>query len=320
MELLPSFEQVLSLGVYAWDASRAGCELKDFEDVQADEVLKALTLEGAAPHRLIDVQQLRLPLTFREDLKSKPTLNKFPNDPGYVVPLFAAKQRGQDLSKIDFLLGGSSLNVLASQGIERGPGDEELRYVAQKVPGTELVVLCKSHFYHSDSSGVGAQFERLLTGYDLAADRTGPVVEALQLMRLGSFTVLFSAEVDAADAHGELVEIKSGNPRYFGMKVMFQMISSGAKRLVYADKRGKRLEAVRTKSLAEMVREHPAERLRQAEANILAALHQLKGPEATALLDSGPVELSYSRGQLQLLPSERRVLPRQEVVAELLAL
>jgi hypothetical protein len=43
--------------------------------------------------------------------------------------------------------------------------------------------------------------------------------ENMQLMRIGPFNVLFAADVDAVDAAGRVVEIKSGNPRYFGSKV-----------------------------------------------------------------------------------------------------
>lgn len=70
----------------------------------------------------------------------------------------------------------------------------------------------------------------------------------LRLVRIGPYKILFAAEVDAVD-HSEasagggapgtakLVEVKAGNPRWFGAKVFFQMLSSGAEVLVYADKR-----------------------------------------------------------------------------------
>jgi hypothetical protein len=32
--------------------------------------------------------------------------------------------------------------------------------------------------------------------------------------------VLFAADVDAADAEGRVVEIKTGNPQFFGIKVV----------------------------------------------------------------------------------------------------
>jgi hypothetical protein len=65
----------------------------------------------------------------------------------------------------------------------------------------------------------GFQFERLVTGGQLDGHHELMHHESMQLMRIGAFNVLFSADVDAVDAAGRVVEIKSGNPRYFGSKV-----------------------------------------------------------------------------------------------------
>jgi len=53
--------------------------------------------------------------------------------------------------------------------------------------------------------------------------------EKLHVMQVGPFRVLFSAECDAVvEEAGNLaaVEMKTGNPRFFGTKVMFQMMAS----------------------------------------------------------------------------------------------
>ena len=49
--------------------------------------------------------------------------------------------------------------------------------------------------------------------------------ESMQLMRIGAFNVLFAADVDAVDAAGRVVEIKTLNPRHFGSKVALVILS-----------------------------------------------------------------------------------------------
>ena len=70
-----------------------------------------------------------------------------------------------------------------------------------------------------DYAAPGFQFERLVTGGKLDDHHGLLHHESMQLMRIGAFNVLFAADVDAIDAAGNVVEIKSGNPRYFGSKV-----------------------------------------------------------------------------------------------------
>ena len=65
----------------------------------------------------------------------------------------------------------------------------------------------------------GFQFERLVTGGRLEGRHGLIQHESMQLMRVGEFNVLFAADVDAVDAAGRVVEIKTGNPRFFGSKV-----------------------------------------------------------------------------------------------------
>ena len=65
----------------------------------------------------------------------------------------------------------------------------------------------------------GFQFERLVTGWRIDGRHGLMKHESMQLMRIGPFNVLFAADVDAVDAAGRVVEIKTGNPRFFGSKV-----------------------------------------------------------------------------------------------------
>ena len=63
----------------------------------------------------------------------------------------------------------------------------------------------------------------------MSAREDGTSIHKVQTMRIGDFKVLVDTEVDAIDDLNQPVEIKSGNPKYFGTKLMFQMISSGSR-------------------------------------------------------------------------------------------
>ena len=40
-------------------------------------------------------------------------------------------------------------------------------------------------------------------------------------MKINNVKILFAAEIDAVDFKDNIVEIKSGNPKYFGIKLVF---------------------------------------------------------------------------------------------------
>ena len=68
-------------------------------------------------------------------------------------------------------------------------------------------------------------------------------------MKVGNKIVFFRAEVDAVDENGAAIEIKASNPRYWGTKVMFQMISSGSSKLCHGEKSRGTLTRVTLRSL-----------------------------------------------------------------------
>lgn len=265
------FDTIRSLGTLCWDSS--DLSQKRFKEVTVEDVLKGLRHEKTLPSRIVQ-PTTRLPVTFGQ-LAPQKVLNMFPVDNGAIVPLYVAKQRGVDLESVDFLLGGSVLNVFANKEVERQGDGADLKYLVQK---------CRH----------------------------------LHLMLIAGYTVLFSAEVDAVDDAGVPVEIKSGNPRWFGMKVMFQMLSSSARTLVMADRRGPQLQRIQRKTFEDMVGEHPMTRLRDANNAIVEALIELK--HSPIVTDEDPVEVDFERGQMVLKPCHRAdLLPSAEVVKELLA-
>lgn len=80
--------------------------------------------------------------------------------------------------------------------------------------------ICKSSHYVQNYAAVGFQFERLVTGQSIDGKHDPNQVYSLQLLQIGDFRVLCAAEVDARDENGNIVEIKAGNPRFFGTKVI----------------------------------------------------------------------------------------------------
>ena len=77
-----------------------------------------------------------------------------------MIPMFVAISRGLNLQDIDFVLGGSSLNCLATRKIQKGD-----KYAVQRIQGT--LVVSKHKHYVTDYSAPGFQFERLMTGANL---------------------------------------------------------------------------------------------------------------------------------------------------------
>ena len=276
------------------------------------ERLRSLrVVDGDIPE--INYSSLRFPIMFRADLPAQKFPNRFPNDPGYVVPLYVAATRGLALKDVDFLLGGSALEILANRSI-----DDDCSYLLQRVKN--VIVMAKSKDYVQNYADVGFQFERLVTGAGIG-DLHGKIKhENLQVMRIGTMKVLFSADVDAIDASGNVVEVKSGNPRYFGSKVMFQMLSSGAQSLVFADKRGSSLNGIIKRTIDELMEEHAQSQRLRMQRNIVSALTAIKEKSAE-ISESFPCRLVLTGAEgilLQPRPESESLLPKVEVVDALL--
>ena len=325
----PEFVLQQDLGLFMWNPGPdSNSQLKSFGDVTTEEILSRLhirnekhtTLEAklkkmslnSSPPK-IDYSYVRFPVRITS-LPSQEFPNRFPNDPGYIVPLFAAIKSGLGLPEIDFVLGGSALEVLANRRID----GEDTKYLVQRVHN--VIFLVKSKSYILNYADVGFQFERLVTGGKMEDKHAVEKHEHLQLMKLGDSKVLLSADVDAVDDDGGCVEIKSGNPRYFGTKVMFQMISSGAQTLIQADKRGPSITGVKKRTIKELCCEHPKNELQRMQVNILRALTELKS-QISEVSDETPSELAFSGSGIKLIPLRERtsILPAKQVTEELLS-
>ena len=338
----PLFTEIRDLGFFQWTPGPSDGNLKSHADVTVADVTSRLSpllqrpaaataddiVEQLANLRIsdsppmINYTNVRFPQTLLRQLSSQLVVNKFPNDPGYIVPLYVAVSRGLSLADLDFVLGGSALDVLANRRAVDSEGGSK-KYLAQRVHNTIFVV--KWSEYTTDYAEPGFQFERLLIGGRLDGKHDGVKHEHLQVARIGGLNVLFSADADAVDQNLKCVEIKSGNPRYFGTKVMMQMLSSGAQTLIYANKRGpSTVLGVEQRSLEQMINEHSQPVLKSLQDGVLQSLKELKADvtineeTSTEINFSSEGTLVCESGSLsKRLPS---VLPKREVVAELLRL
>jgi hypothetical protein len=310
-----NIERIKDLGTYCWDPT--GLKPKLIRELAAQEILQGLKKRESMPHMLVPMKRFDLPITFH-DLPPQYVLNAFPEDAGVIVPLYVAKERGIDLSKVDFILGGSALKAFADQKVPQNS-----RYLVQKCPVTGIISLGKSDMYLSNYAEIGFQFERLLTGRNMDDAHDHRKFRRLQLMKIGGFTVLISAEIDAIDQYGIPAELKSYSQKAWASRdYVWQMMSSGAGKLMIAQRDGQTMHGVRTRSFYNMVqrnmmiKEHK-ERLLAQERNIVQTLQALKS--STEIAHDKPMQLDFERNHLALTPyNSGDLLPSSSVVRELL--
>ena len=190
-------------------------------------------------------------------------------------------------------------------------------FIAQRIPGTKSILIAKKKDYEQNLGDFGFQFERHVT-VGLMDTVDFSTVEHMHTMKIGKRTVLFCAEVDAKDDDGSPVEVKASNPRYWGTKVMFQMISSGSSKLCHGEKSRGALTRVTLKSLSRVSKDA----LEYANVSLLQK-NILQGMEAilSQLRDDEPYRVNFSGGLLKLLPASARVFtlfPPDDIVARLI--
>lgn len=309
---LPGFKRGPVLGIYSWDPRKTRLRsVKAFRDVTAEEVLAAVKLDCGPPPQLVDPGSVQVPLPFASKAPERYP-NRFPNDAGYIVPLHVAVKKGYDLSKIDFLLGGSSLAFFATQ--------TQKSYLAQKVPGTDTIIMAKSNFYVQDYSAPSFQFEQLMTGSGIREIHELEKFENLHLMQIGDFSVLFSAEVDAVDSLGRLVEVKLSTPqaaKSWELARLMQLLASRAELLVTGMKRGTELQSIEVKSVKQILESYEASVWDEASKSVLSALEYLK----SAKLGTTTVSVHFDSAKNLALRAEPEgdLLPSPSVVERLLA-
>jgi hypothetical protein len=311
------FECLCDKGFFSWNSPH-GAPYRNVGSIASSDQLMIssyLDLDGR-PDSLVDPRSIRTPKAFLF-LEPHETRNKFPHGNIEIISLHvAARFRGVDFADVDFVFGGSTLEMLATCDAASDP------FMVTIVPGTKTIMVVKNKDYTKNASDLGFQFERLMTGK--AMDDMGSMestVEHLHTMNVGPYHVLFRAETDAID-DGSPVEIKASNPRYWGTKVMFQMISSGSTKLCHGKKGRGSLTGVSNQSLQHVAQTALAAglRVRTLERNIEKGMESIR--DQTKEASPGDVfKVSFQGVSLKLLPARGRsadILPQADVTKELI--
>jgi hypothetical protein len=271
---------------------------------------------------LVSISQLDLPQRFYKNLPPQSYSNQYPHGQYNVASLHVATQhRNVSLNDIDFVFGGSTLELLAQQ-------DESMLYMVMRVPATENTLLVVNYKeYVKDFSDVGSQFERLVTGLEMNQQKSHfPFFVHMTTMLVGDkYNVLFCAEANALDGNDDPVEITTSYPRYWGTKTMFRMISNGCPTICYGNKERDELigvDIIRLSSVAnDALQSWNCKTLQNNIVNGMKAIReQMMDKE-----DGYVYRISFEcNGMLKLVPTAilssvvENILPSTKIVKELL--
>lgn len=311
---LSIFKPVLDVGYFTWLPYGPYLGLPFV--LSAEQITDKIEYDGK-PKRLIDVKSLKddFPIPFHS-LEPQKIDNRFPYSRYEIAGLHVASQhRGVEMDEIHFCFGGSTLELLARREVT----DPNQKYYVTRVPHSNAIIIINGKEYTADRSHFGYQFERLMTGGRMEDKDDLQFSEHMQVMMIGPYRVLFQAECDALYKEAP-VEIKSSHPKYWGTKVMFQMISSGSPYLCQGIKfRGKLskvnlipLEAVAKAAFVE-------EDITVLEQNIIDNMTDLQIKMSNAE-EGASYSVSFQNQKIHLeLAKTRRaaVLPPIEIVREL---
>ena len=180
-------------------------------------------------------------------------------------------------------------------------------------------MVIKNKCYEKNLADIGFQFERYVTGGSMKDTTNITNVEHIHTMQVGINKILFRAEVDAVDTDGSLVEIKASNSRYWGTKIMFQMISSGSSKLCYREKLRGVLTRVTLKNLSEV----SPNALKYADINSLQR-NIVEGMDdiQLQLKDAKKHRIIFRNGFLKLVPTNDSctLFPHYNIVKQLLTI
>jgi hypothetical protein len=311
------FAPLSDYGYFGWNPGDERTKMKALSTVKSDEIKDHIALEHK-PRKLVDISQLHLPQRFRTDLPplQHPSLFPFRQYYSALLPV-PTKHRGVSLKDLDFVFGGSILRMLARR-------DASDPFKVVRIPFADnaiLVVNCKQ--FISDYSELGYQFERLVTGLAMECLPNDVIYnEHLHMMRIGAkYNVLFCTATNAIDGTGDPVKVTASNPRFWGTKTMFQMISNGYPTMCHGIKANGRLLRIDRIRLASVI--HGALRdvsYNMFQDNIMSGMKAIREKMKSRAV--GDVFSVYfdRYGKLKLLPMTGNsiVFPPSVVVEELL--
>lgn len=306
------FKPIDDHGYYSWRPTGLYKSMSNL--TSTTEVTDFIELDSK-PKSLLPLSQLRFPFTCR-DLVAHEHANKYPYGSTYMASLHvAAKYRGVDFDKIDFVFGGSTLQMLASH-------DTTDPFMVARIPLTNTILVVKCKEYIQNYSDFGFQFERFVTDEKISSQDTGiNWVEHLHTVQvLGKYCVLFCAEVDALLDH-EPVEITASNSKYWGTRIVFQMISNGSPMLCHGIKQRGAIMNVELLQLSKIARDAIANaNYKILINNIRRGMEHLQ--EQMAKAEDGRVfKVTFSGRNLRLESSATRqaaLVPSKEIVKELM--
>ena len=311
---LKIFTPIEDKGYFTWSPMDYSSTLQGLEKVNSAKAIKAAISIHGTPDILKDLKKVkkttRLPRSFLS-LPPNEKDNLFPYGQIDVASMHvAAHHRGVDWTKIDFCFGGSTLEMLAQKS-NKDP------YKAVRIPGTKTICVSKSKRYTQNQADPGFQFERLMTGKGMSERSDWKSTEHIHIMKVDEFNVLFMAEVDAMDEKRP-VEIKASNPRYWGTKVMFQMISNGSPTLCHGIKRFGQLADIELLTLEEVSETAMNSSFVPIEKNIIEGMKSLKSILKMEKKENDTFSVQFSGGRMQLIPTrDEKILPSPKIVKEL---
>ena len=309
---LPAFSTVKDLGIFIWRPQNPKrVDFKPHADTTEQDIASRLVVAPKPTDvPVLHLENVKLPIDFARNIRPQPLANRFPNDHGVAAALAAAAARGIQMNSVDFVLGGSALNVLSTRSTAGKV------YLVQRAHNA--ITIGKHSEYTSDLSARGFQFERLCTGEGMAARANEDCAVSMQLALVGPSRTVFHAELDAVDASGSHVEIKSGNPHKFGSKEMYQMVASRSRTLVFARCQGNTIVEIEQCGIEDVAKWLTDAKRATLQDAILETMRELK-ELAADISEDEPSQLVFVNGHVQLSPRpDLSQLPSREVVASLL--
>ena len=208
--------------------------------------------------------------------------------------LNTALNRGQCLGEIDFVFGGSTLNILQQRKIPKS-----WSCIVQRFKNTLSVRRFPN--YRWKEYEIGKQLENLLIDGNLHVKDDNERYENLTMLKVEdadrrcTFSILCFAEIDGLlklDSSSPPIpcEIKCLNPKYWGCKVPLQMISNNSQKLIYGEKERHiedkerikfRLTDIKEFDRDEIIARQSVSKIREREGNILYCLNELNRIKST---------------------------------------
>jgi hypothetical protein len=308
------FEHVADLGYFGWEPCGVHKKLKMVTTLEIKNNIKL----NRKPLKVLSIVSLnrQVPKPFAI-LPKEEFIYRYPYKQPNIVPVFVAlKHRGVKKQDLDFFFGGSTLNMLANCST----GNKE--YVVALIPGTKIIMITSYKEYVQDKSAFGFQFERLVTGHKFEDEYSDEEIHHIQLMKVGNYLVLFSAECDAMDADGNPVEITTSNPVYRGTRSLYQMLSNGSSVLYQGSKSQGILTKVEAMSFSEI--ESSCQKrfdLKLQEERIIDSMIYLEEEFENERFDEGKAfKITFNGSRIELKPFDaiERIFPATSVIKDLI--